>query len=332
MHGKGKTALVEAELSRISEEVRVSEEMKILAAQDGPPHLQCFKGSNTKRTLIACLPAAAQQLIGAAFVLGKIFSSLKESSLTKNRLYHIFHVVAGCHRLLHCVCRPLCCNADQQHRCFLLHRASRPTMDLVLRDGSSYHDRANHGNHGLHSKSRVLVGYSSLHFSLVSASVPPRHSSVYNLFRAIAYQLSIGAIGFALASEVPTPRLRAPTLSLVGITQGAFGWLIGFISPYMINPDQGNLGAKVGFVFFGLGVPLSIAIWFFVPETRGLSFDDVCVFLFFVVPQLIIGRWIIYSTTRVILVIFREILQLIAVTLQQSKTTATRKQVRRSKK
>ena len=43
----------------------------------------------------------------------------------------------------------------------------------------------------------------------------------------------------------------------------------------MINPDAGNLGAKVGFVFFGLGVPFCVAFWFLVPETKGLSFEDV---------------------------------------------------------
>lgn len=44
----------------------------------------------------------------------------------------------------------------------------------------------------------------------------------------------------------------------------------------MINPDAGNLGAKVGFVFFGLGVPLSTAFYLLVPETKGLGFEDVC--------------------------------------------------------
>ena len=43
----------------------------------------------------------------------------------------------------------------------------------------------------------------------------------------------------------------------------------------MINPDAGNLGPKVGFVFFGLGVPVSIALFFLIPETKGLSFDEV---------------------------------------------------------
>jgi MFS family permease len=71
MHGSSRTTLIEAEMVRIAEEVRVSEEMKALARQGGPPILQCFQGTNLRRTLISCLPAAAQQLIGAAFVLGE---------------------------------------------------------------------------------------------------------------------------------------------------------------------------------------------------------------------------------------------------------------------
>lgn len=53
------------------------------------------------------------------------------------------------------------------------------------------------------------------------------------------------------------------------------GWLIGFITPYMINPDSGNLGGKVGFVFAGLGFPLCILFFFFIPETAGMSFEEV---------------------------------------------------------
>lgn len=55
------------------------------------------------------------------------------------------------------------------------------------------------------------------------------------------------------------------------------GWVIGFVSPYMINPDAGNLGGKVGFVFFGFGVPLCVAFWFLIPETMGLTFEDVSI-------------------------------------------------------
>jgi hypothetical protein len=73
IHGAANTTLINAEVARIREEVRVSEEMKRLVAQTGPPLLQCFKGTNLKRTFVACLPVAAQQFIGAAFVLGNYF-------------------------------------------------------------------------------------------------------------------------------------------------------------------------------------------------------------------------------------------------------------------
>lgn len=53
------------------------------------------------------------------------------------------------------------------------------------------------------------------------------------------------------------------------------GWIISFATPYMINPDAGNLGAKVGFIFAGFGVPLCIIFYFAIPETLGLSFVDV---------------------------------------------------------
>lgn len=43
----------------------------------------------------------------------------------------------------------------------------------------------------------------------------------------------------------------------------------------MINPDAGNLGAKVGFVFAAFGVIFSISFFFLIPETRGMAFHEV---------------------------------------------------------
>ena len=43
----------------------------------------------------------------------------------------------------------------------------------------------------------------------------------------------------------------------------------------MINPDAAHLGAKVGFVFAGFGVPLCVLYYFFIPETKGLTFEEV---------------------------------------------------------
>ncbi|KAL3704576.1 hypothetical protein TMatcc_008247 [Talaromyces marneffei ATCC 18224] len=86
---------------------------------------------------------------------------------------------------------------------------------------------------------------------------------------------AIGAIGFALSAEVGSLPLRPVTQSIVGVTQGVTGWVMGFVTPYIINPDEGNLGAKIGFVFFGLGIIASVLVFLYIPETKGLNFDEI---------------------------------------------------------
>jgi SP family general alpha glucoside:H+ symporter-like MFS transporter len=43
----------------------------------------------------------------------------------------------------------------------------------------------------------------------------------------------------------------------------------------MYNIDSGNLGAKTGFVYAGLTVVVAVISWFLVPETAGLSVEDI---------------------------------------------------------
>lgn len=45
--------------------------------------------------------------------------------------------------------------------------------------------------------------------------------------------------------------------------------------PYMINPDDGNLGGNVAFVFFGLLLFCTTFVWFYYPETKGRSFEEI---------------------------------------------------------
>ena len=61
----------------------------------------------------------------------------------------------------------------------------------------------------------------------------------------------------------------------MGFTQIALGWVVSFIVPYIINPDAGDLGGKIGYVFFGLGFMSTVLLFFFCPETRGLNYNEV---------------------------------------------------------
>ncbi|PKS06033.1 hypothetical protein jhhlp_007867 [Lomentospora prolificans] len=242
LHGNQDQELIEAEMVRIKEVIRSSEELAAAANAQGPPAIQIFKGTNLKRTIIAILPAAAQQLIGAAFVLGYITYFL---SLLGIKEYFKVSVALYCVMLASNASAFPLIETTGRRPLLLIGIVALTVIELIM------------GIMG------VINNAASLWVTLVCI-----------FLWAIFYQVSIGAVGLALGSEVASPALRATTISALGLTQTVVGWLIGFISPYMINPDAGNLGAKVGFVFAGLGVPLCILFYFLIPETMGLTYED----------------------------------------------------------
>ncbi|RDW89744.1 hypothetical protein BP6252_01776 [Coleophoma cylindrospora] len=243
IHGSSDEALINAEMNRIAESVRVSNAVQESVASKGSLLRQCFQDSNKKRTLIAILAVAGQQFIGAAFVLGYVTYFL---SLIGVKQYFtvsvVLYVVMFLSNLFAFVAIETC-----GRRKLLLPGIFILTGVLLIM-----------GIMGcLHTPAATWVVI------------------VCIFIWAIAYESTIGAVGFALGSEVAPLPLRAKVQGLVGIIQGVFGWVVGFISPYMINPDAGNLGAKVGFVFAGLGVPICIAFWIWIPETKGLNFEEI---------------------------------------------------------
>lgn len=82
------------------------------------------------------------------------------------------------------------------------------------------------------------------------------------------YQGSIGAMGYTLVSEVPAMNVRAQTQSLATATNGLFNSVWSFALPYMINPDEANMGGKVAFLFFGCLVVGDLFVYFAYPETK----------------------------------------------------------------
>ncbi|GAA5829117.1 hypothetical protein JCM11251_004131 [Rhodosporidiobolus azoricus] len=76
-------------------------------------------------------------------------------------------------------------------------------------------------------------------------------------------------------AEVCSARAREPTLSAA--TFGAFGTalIITLVSPYIQDPGYGNIGAQIGFIwaaFTAVSIPF---VYFFVPEMRGLSLEQI---------------------------------------------------------
>ncbi|EUC32548.1 hypothetical protein COCCADRAFT_98360, partial [Bipolaris zeicola 26-R-13] len=63
--------------------------------------------------------------------------------------------------------------------------------------------------------------------------------------------------------------LRAHTTALATATQSILGIIMNIAIPYMVNPDEGNLKGKVGFVFGGLAAIATLGARIYVPELKG---------------------------------------------------------------
>lgn len=112
---------------------------------------------------------------------------------------------------------------------------------------------------------------------------------VYSFF----YFATLGAMAFAILGEVSSTALRAPTIAIATATQAAIGTLFNSVIPYMINPDEGNLRGKVGFVFGGLSFVAMLWSFLYVPELKGRRFDEVDYMFRAKVPPRKMGAYVV---------------------------------------
>jgi hypothetical protein len=53
------------------------------------------------------------------------------------------------------------------------------------------------------------------------------------------------------------------------------GAVSGVVLPFMVNPDQGNLGGRVAFIYAGILAFSCVGIWKHYPETKGRTFAEI---------------------------------------------------------
>lgn len=92
---------------------------------------------------------------------------------------------------------------------------------------------------------------------------------------SFVYQGTIGSVAWPIAAENATTRLRGPTQSLATMMNGLSSCIWSFALPYAINPDQGNMGGKIAFVFGAVLVVASVFIYFMYPETKRRTYIEI---------------------------------------------------------
>ena len=84
-----------------------------------------------------------------------------------------------------------------------------------------------------------------------------------------------GPAAWVVIGELFPLPIRAKGVALSTASNWLWNFVISFVTPYMVDPDKGNLGAKVFFVWSATCTACVAFAYFCVPETRGLSLEQV---------------------------------------------------------
>lgn len=104
-----------------------------------------------------------------------------------------------------------------------------------------------------------------------------------------------GPAAWVVIGEIFPLPIRAKGVALSTASNWFWNFVIGYVTPYMVDPDEGNLGTKVFFVW-GFTCTTCIAFaYFLVPETKGLSLEQVDLMMDEVSPRNS-AKWVPHTT------------------------------------
>ncbi|KAI8941863.1 hypothetical protein NX059_003061 [Plenodomus lindquistii] len=88
------------------------------------------------------------------------------------------------------------------------------------------------------------------------------------------YNVSIGSTAFSLLAETSTSRLRHKTVAIGLALSSSIKFTWQFTIPYIFNPDQANLGAKIAFIFGRICLICFVYLFYYQSETGGRSHQE----------------------------------------------------------
>ena len=211
----------------------------------GASYLDCFRGTNRRRTMVAVMPLVIQALSGVAFIGGYTTYYFE---LAGNDVHRSFQ--------LSCGQQALSISGNLVSWLIIDRFGRRPLI-----------------TYGLMALTVLLLITGG---TATSATPGALNATVgFIMLYAFVYNAVIGSIGFTIAAEMPTNTLRTKTVGLALMFQQALYTVEVFVLPYIFNPNQGNLGAKTTFIFGGFSVLCCIYLFFCQPETANRSFQEI---------------------------------------------------------
>lgn len=237
--GKANDADVAFELSLMEAALQ---EQEVISAR--LTYLDCFRDSNLRRTLIAVLAQVMQQIQGNAFMNNYLVVFLERIGVDNSLQVYIAQ------------------NAAQLGAITLsFYLTDKIGRRPILLTGSFFMGALMWIVAGLGQYTRMQE--STAHGCVVAILI-------YQAFAGGCW----GSCTWITTSEAAAASVREKTVMTATFASFCMVLLITYVNPYVQNEGYGNLGARVGFVYGGCSFLALLWVYFFLPELKGRSLEE----------------------------------------------------------
>jgi SP family general alpha glucoside:H+ symporter-like MFS transporter len=215
------------------------------AASTGTSYLDCFKGTDLRRTEIAAMTWFTQAFCGAA-LMGYSTYFFQQAGLSDSNAFSMSLGQYGIGGVGVIVAWTLIPRIGR--RTLYVCGDLAMVVILVIIGGLGVIDKGNVG-------AQWGIGAMLLIF-------------------ACTYNVTVGPICYAIVAEIPSTRLRQKTVVLARNFYNLASIVGNILTPRMLNPGAWNWGAKAGFFYAGTCFCCFIWAFFRLPEPKGRTYGE----------------------------------------------------------
>ncbi|CAD0096701.1 unnamed protein product, partial [Aureobasidium vineae] len=213
------------------------------ASTEGTSYLDCFKGTDLRRTEIVCVVWAIQTMCGASSFTGYSTYFFEQAGLDVSSAFSMSlgqYGLGAVGTLLSWV---------------LMTKFGRRTLYLW----------------GQIAMVAILLIVGFLGIAPKSAEGPSWAIGAMILIYTFVYDMTVA---YSLVAEISSTRLRNKTVVLARNLYNITGVVANVLTPHMLNPDAWGWGAKAGFFWAGTGALCAVWTYFRVPEPKGRTYAE----------------------------------------------------------
>ncbi|KAF7114717.1 hypothetical protein CNMCM5793_009668 [Aspergillus hiratsukae] len=230
---------VEATLAYIQHTTKLEQ-----AETDNASFLECFKGTNLRRTEINCVVWAAQTLSGNA-ILGYSVVFLEAAGFSELQSFDVNISLSACYIIGGIICW------------LLFPHFGRATIYMS----------------GLAFMFVCMVIIGGLGW--VDSKGAQMAIAVLFVICTLCNMITVGPVCYPIVAETPSGRLRYKTIVIGRFIYNVTGIFSNSLTPRMIAASAWNWGAKTGLFYAGTNLLCNIWCYFRLPETKDRTFGEI---------------------------------------------------------